>query len=136
MDPFDREPPRPSEVQALTPVRIAATAAAALPAVSLGLLCMYEGLAEAGQLSLDCSFHIILGSALLVLFADVAYVVHASESLGLILLVGVLGFAGAFIALALAELGGPVALLLIVIIAGAWSLGIVRHSIRCRAQHA
>lgn len=136
MNPYDREPPHPPEAQVLTPVRIAATAAAALPAVGLGLLCLREGLAEVRQPSLDCSFHIILGLSLLVLFADVAYVVHSSDSLGWILLVGVLGFTGAIAALVAAELGGPVMLLLVVLTAGGWSLGIVRHSIHARTQQA
>lgn len=136
MNPYDREPPHPPEAQVLTPVRLAATAAAALPAVGLGLLCLREGLAEVQQSSLDCSFHVILGLALLVLFADVAYVVHSSDSLGWILLVGVLGFAGTIAALIAAELGGPAVLLLIVLIAGAWSLGIVRHSLHSRTRQA
>lgn len=118
----------------MTPVRLAATATAALPAVGLGILCMRQGLAEVKHPSLNCIFHIMLGVALLVLFADVAYVIHASDHLGWILLTGVLGFAGAFVALFAAELGGPSVLLLLVLAATIWSLHILRHSSRAHAR--
>lgn len=133
MDPFDQEPVAPAGDSTLTPARIAATAAAALPAVGLGLLCIFQGLAEIGTMSVSCAFHLMLGAALLVLFADVAVVIQRARQLGVILLAGVLGFAGAFASATLAEIGGPPVLAMLVFIAVAWAFGISRsHSARRR----
>lgn len=128
MQPFDQEPlpARPRE-QALTPARLAATAAAALPAVSVGLLCFSQGISEISRPSVDCAFHLMLGAALLVLFADVALVIKRSSKLSSVLLAGVLGFAGAFAAAVLAEFGGPPVLGVIVLASAAWALVIVRR---------
>lgn len=128
MDPFDREPPHPLGEQVLTPVRLAATAAAALPAVGLGMLCIGEGLAEIGAPSLNCVFHLMLGTTLFVLFADVAFLIHSLKGLGSILLAGVLGFAGALISALLAEVFGPPILAVLLLVACGWAVAIARQS--------
>lgn len=126
IDPFDQEPaPRPEE-QAQTPIRIAATAAAALPGVGFGVLCILKGIGELRAASPTCTFHLTLGLALLVLFADVAVVIHRSNDIAVILSAGVLGFVGAFAAVTLAELGGPVVLAGLAIVAGVGALVVIR----------
>jgi len=134
MDPFDQEPVAPAADQPLTPARLAATAAAALPAVGFGLLCLFQGFAELGSPSLDCAFHLMLGASLLVLFADVAVFIQRSDDLGKILLAGVLGFAGAFGAVMLAELGGPPVLGVLFVVAGAWALTIAVRGARANRR--
>lgn len=109
-----------------TPIRIAATAAAALPAVGFGVLCIVQGLGNLGALSAECLFDLMLGLALLVLFADVAVVIHRSNDLGVILIAGVLGFVGAFAAVTLAELGGPPVLAGLALVAGGWAVVVMR----------
>lgn len=108
MNPYDQEPAQaaPGE-QALTPARIAATAAAALPAVGFGLLCLRQGIAEARPASPNCAFHLALGVTLLVLFAHVAVFIQRADELGWILFAGVGGFGAAFGAAMLVELSGP-----------------------------
>jgi hypothetical protein len=121
MDPYDREPALTTVDQSLTPARLAATAAAGLPAVGLGLLCLSEGFARASGPPVDCLFHLALGAALLVLFGEVALAIHRAATLGRILLVGVLGFAGSFAAAVLTELGGPIVLAGVVLGVAAWA---------------
>lgn len=116
---------RPEE-QVQTPVRIAATAAAALPAVGFGVLCIFKGIGELTAASPECIFNLMLGLALLVLFADVAVVIHRSNDLGVILTAGVLGFVGAFAAVTLAELGGPIVLAGLALVAGGWGVVVMR----------
>lgn len=130
MDPFDFEPSTPAGDQSLTPARLAATAAAALPAVGFGLVCLSQGVAELGTRSLDCAFHLMLGASLLVLFADVAVYIQGSRNLGWILLAGVAGFAGSFLAVLLAELGGPPVLGLLILVAGVWALSLTQRGRR------
>jgi len=127
VNPYEQEPAHlPAEDQSLAPARIAATTATALPAVSLGVLCLFEGLAAFPAMTADCAFHLVRGAALLVLFADVVVVIQRAQDLGRILLFGVLGFVGAFAAVELAEFGGPPAMTLLVLVAGGWAVAIQR----------
>lgn len=126
VDPFDREPEHlPAREQVLTPVRLAATAAAALPAVGFGTITLFKGITHVHNPAMKCSFHLVLGIALLVLFADIAAVIHRAKDLTGVLLWGVLGFAGAFVAATLSELGGKLALVAFVFVAATWALLIV-----------
>lgn len=127
MDPFEQEPVAPPGDSVLAPVRIAAIAAAALPAVGFGLLCLFQGVAEYAAAPEECVSRLVLGSALLVLFADVAVVINRSRRLEMVLLAGVFGFAGAFMAVKLAEVGGPPVLAALAAIAALWALAIVRR---------
>jgi len=127
VNPYEQEPAHlPAEDQSLTPARVAATAASALPAVALGMLCLFEGLAALYAKTADCAFLLVRGAALLVLFADVAAVIQHAQDLGRILIFGVLGFVGAFAAVALTELGGPPATTVLVLVAGGWAVAIQR----------
>jgi hypothetical protein len=132
LNPYDHEPIAARSDLTLVPVRLAAIGAAALPSVGLGSLCFLQGLQGLASPSVDCAFHIMLGSAMLVLFADVAAVIQRSNDLGRVLLFGVLGFAGSFGAIVLAELGGPPVLVVLVICAVAWSLQIASSARRSR----
>jgi hypothetical protein len=67
--------------------------------------------------AIDCAFYLILGLALLVLFADVAVVIHRANSLALILGMGVTGFGVAFAAGMLAMQAGYIALVALVALA-------------------
>lgn len=134
MNPYDREPAGPPQEQALTPVRIAATAAAALPAVGVGLLCLFRGIAEVRHPSIHCAVQLVLGAALLVLFVDVAAIIRRADNLGLILFAGVLGFAAAFLASTLAELGSVPSLIALAAVVTLWALlGLHRPAARTRA---
>lgn len=134
MNLYDHEPiaVRAAD-QTLTPARLAATAAAALPAVGFGLLCVFRGFFGLRVTSADGAFQVMLGTSLLVLFADVAVFIKRSRHLHWILLAGVLGFAGSFGAAVLADIGGSPVLMLVMFVAGTWALLISRsHPARRR----
>lgn len=133
MDPYEQEPVLVAEEPVLMPARIAATAATALPAVGLGLLCLSQGISEVGGAPrVDCVFHTALGVTMLLLFADVALVIGRSKTLVGILFAGVLGFVAAFAAAVLAEVGGPPALALVAAAIAIWGVLLLSRRIRHR----
>lgn len=136
MDPFDREPTLLIGDHSLTPARLAATAAAGLPAVGFGLLSLSAGVPHAGGTRVDAVFHLVLGAALLVLFGEAAMAIHRATTLGWVLLFGVGGFVGAFAGVVLAELSGARVLAGFVLLVGAWAFAaaLVRHRASQRSR--
>ena len=102
-----------------------AIVAVAVPALGLGVAVLLQAVAEGASLSLNQVFHLVLGLALLGLFAQFTSVIRRSRSGGAALALGGTGLLAAVLGAVVAELFGPPALAGLVILCAVWKLATV-----------
>ncbi|KAF0209508.1 MAG: 4Fe-4S [Actinobacteria bacterium] len=113
----------------LISLRLVSAIVVAIPAVGLGAATFWQGLAEPGGMSLDRMFHLSLGLALFVLFAEFAVSIIRSRASATIIALGLGGFLAAALAAIVAELLGPPALLILVIAVSVWAVVLARTTL-------
>ena len=107
-------------------VRVLALAAVAVPAIGIALLVLREGAMETGDMSLNRVFHLTLGVALLLWFADFLVAIRRAGSTGTALALGMAGFVVCLVGAILTEMLGPPALALFLVGGVSWAAVLLR----------
>ncbi len=109
-------------------VQGAAVVAVAVPTFGIAFLVWREVALESGGASLNRMFHLILGAALVLLFADFFTVIRRCGGVGIALALGLGGFIACLAGAVLSEILGPPALALLLLGAVGWAIVLARAS--------
>jgi hypothetical protein len=111
-----------------------AVVAVAVPAMGIALLVFREGAAEFGDMPLNRVFHLTLGAALMLLFADLVVTIRRSGSAGAAFAIGAVGFVVCLVGAVLSEMLGPPAVALLVLVGASWAGCLLRAGSGGRAE--